>query len=149
MATVTANLAEGTKVTIEARQFSWRADEPPEASGTDTGPTPYELLLGSLAACIATTLRLYANHKGIPLEGVGVHLAFDRVHADDCEDCDTRTDGWIERIQSNVTIRGRFDAAQRNRLGQAAQRCPVHKTLTNGVEIMDSVQFIGMESNEV
>ncbi len=141
MATVMANLAEGTKVTIETRQFSWRADEPPEDSGTDTGPTPYELLLGSLAACIATTLRLYANHKGIPLAGVGVHLAFDRVHSNDCEDCDARTDGWIERIQSNVTIRGRFDTAQRKRLAQVAQRCPVHKTLANGVEIMDSVEF--------
>ena len=134
MATVMANLAEGTKVTIETRQFSWRADEPPEASGTDTGPTPYELLLGSLAACIATTLRLYANHKSIPLAGVG-------VHSDDCEDCDARTDGWIERIQSNVTIRGRFDTAQRKRLAQVAQRCPVHKTLANGVEIMDSVEL--------
>ena len=141
MATVTATMGEGTEVPIEARQFSWRADEPLQVGGIDTGPTPYELLLGSLAACTATTLRLYANHKGFPLAGVGVRLAFDRVHADDCEDCDTRSDGWIDRIQSNVTIRGRFDDAQRKRLGQVAQRCPVHKTLTNGVEIRDSVEF--------
>ena len=141
MATVTASLAEGTKVMINARQFSWRADEPPEANGTDTGPTPYELVLGSLAACTATTLRLYANHKGIALAGVDIRLVFDRVHADDCEDCDERRDGWIERIQSHVTIRGQFDDGQRKRLGQVAQRCPVHKTLTNGMEIMDSVEF--------
>jgi putative redox protein len=141
MATVTASLVEGTKVTIEARQFTWRADEPPEATGTDTGPTPYELLLGSLAACTATTLSLYANHKGIELESVGVELSFGRVHADDCEDCDVRADGWLERVQSDVTIRGQFDEAQRKRLGQVARRCPVHKTLTNGVQIADSVSF--------
>ena len=141
MATVMATLTDGTKVTIGARQFTWRADEPPEATGTDTGPTPYELLLGSLAACTATTLRLYANHKGIALEGVGVELTFGRVHADDCEDCDVRPDGWIERVQSRVTIRGRFDEAQRKRLGQVARRCPVHKTLTNGVQIADTVAF--------
>jgi putative redox protein len=87
------------------------------------------------------TLRLYANHKGIRLEGVKVALAFDRVHADDCVDCDERADGWIERIQSHVTISGDFDDAQRARLTQVAERCPVHRTLTNGVHISDSVSF--------
>ena len=141
MATVTAQLGEGTVVDIQARQFSWRGDEPLGAGGTDAGATPYELLLGGLAACIAVTLRLHANHKGIALDGVGVKLEFDRVHADDCVDCDERADGWIERIQSHVTIRGSFDDAQRKRLVQVAQRCPVHKTLANGVHTVDSVAF--------
>ncbi len=141
MAPVTAELREGTQVNIRARQFTWRGDEPPAAGGTDTGPTPYEILLGSLAACIAITLRLYANHKGIDLTGVDVTLEFDRVHAEDCVDCDQRTDGWIDRIQTQVTIRGAFDDAQRNRLAQVAKRCPVHKTLVNGIEIFDSVSF--------
>ena len=138
MAFVTAVLQEGTEVTIRARQFSWRGDEPLGAGGTDQGPTPYEMLLGSLAACIAITLRLYANHKGIVLPEVGVRLDFDRVHADDC---DERADGWIDRINSQVTIRGTFDDAQRARLTQVAQRCPVHKTLANGVHLVDSVDF--------
>ncbi len=141
MATVAAQLGEGTVVDIQARQFSWRGDEPLAAGGTDTGATPYELLLGGLAACIAVTLRLYANHKGIALHGVDVKLEFDRVHADDCVDCDERADGWIERIQAHVTIRGSFDDAQRKRLAQVAQRCPVHKTLANGVHMVDSVAF--------
>ena len=89
-----------------------------------------EILLGSLAACITITLRLYANHKGIELTG-----------ADDCSDCDERADGFIERIQSHVTLRGSFDDAQRKRLAQVAQRCPVHKTLANGVHISDAVSF--------
>lgn len=141
MATVAAELREGTQVTIHARQFSWHGDEPPAAGGTDTGPTPYEMLLGSLAACITITLRVYADHKGIDLNGVDVTLEFDRVHADDCVDCDERKDGWIDRIQTSVTIRGAFDEAQRTRLVQVAERCPVHKTLANGVEIFDSVTF--------
>ena len=141
MAIVTAGLREGTQVELRARQFTWRGDEPPAAGGTDTGATPYEILLGALATCIAITLRLYANHKGIDLAAVDVKLEFDRVHADDCVDCDTRKDGWIDRIQSQVTIRGTFDDAQQARLAQVAERCPVHKTLANGVEIFDSVVF--------
>ena len=141
MAVIKAELREGTVVTLHARQFTWRGDEPLGAGGTDTGPTPYEILIGGLAACIAVTLRLYANHKGISLSGVDVELEFDRVHADDCVDCDERAEGWIERIQSNVTIRGSFDDAQRTRLEQVAQRCPVHKTLVNGVHIVDTVAF--------
>ena len=141
MAFVTAVLQEGTEVTVQARQFSWRSDEPLGAGGTDLGPTPYEILLGGLAACIGITLRLYANHKGIALRGVDVRLEFDRVHADDCVDCDERADGWIERITSQVTLHGTFDDAQRVRLAQVAQRCPVHKTLANGVHFVDSVAF--------
>ncbi len=141
MATITASLGAGTEVSIHARQFAWQGDEPLAAGGTDTGPTPYELLLGGLAACITVTLRLYANHKGIALDGVDVTLTFDRVHADDCVDCDERADGWIDRIQSDVTIRGQFDEAQRKRLAQVAQRCPVHKTLANGVHFEDRVAF--------
>ena len=141
MAAVSASLREGTQVSIRARDFTWLGDEPTSAGGTDSGPTPYELLLGSLAACITITLRLYADHKGIPLQEVRVELEHGRVHSDDCVDCDERADGWIERIRSNVTLRGTFDEAQRKRLAQVAQRCPVHKTLANGVHFVDSVAF--------
>ncbi len=141
MAFVTAELREGTAVTLRARQFSWSGDEPVEAGGTDTGPDPYELLLGSLAACIAVTLRFYADHKEIELAGVDVKLEFDRIHAEDCAECDVPDGGLVERIRSNVTILGSFDDAQRARLTQVAQRCPVHKTLAHGVELFDSVDF--------
>ena len=99
MATVSASLRVGTRVDIRSRQFLWRSDEPPPAGGADSGPTPYEFLLGSLAACIAITLRLYATHKTIPLTGVEVTLEIDRVHANDCAECDERVDGLIERVQ--------------------------------------------------
>jgi putative redox protein len=146
MAVVTGVLREGTQVAIQARDHTWFGDEPSGAGGSDTGPTSYEILLGSLAACIAITLRLYADHKGIPLEEVDVQLQFDRVHADDCVDCDERADGWIERVQSHVTLRGTFDEPQRKRLTQVAGRCPVHKTLVNGMHIVDSVVFESEDS---
>jgi putative redox protein len=141
MANVTASLRAGTVATIRARQFAWKADEPLSAGGTDEGPTPYEILLGSLAACTTITLRLYAEHKGIALEGVDVELDFDRVHADDCADCDERADGLIERIESRVVFHGTFDEPQKKRLAQVAQRCPVHKTLAQGVHIADTASF--------
>ncbi len=126
---------------LSTRGLTWVGDEPPQVGGTDTGPTPYEMLLGSLAACIGATLRLYANHKQIDLTGVDVELGFDRVHADDCVDCDERAEGWIDRIQTRVTLHGEFDDAQRTRLEQVAKRCPVHKTLAHGVKIVDHVTF--------
>ncbi len=70
-----------------------------------------------------------------------MRLEFDRVHAEDGEDGDERADGWIDQITSQVTIRGTFDEAQRARLTQVAKRCPVHKTLANGVRLVDSVVF--------
>ena len=141
MTTVTASLRTGTAVDIRSGRFLWRSDEPKAAGGADSGPTPYEFLLGSLAACIVMTLRLYANHKEIPLTGVDVTLELDRVHADDCVGCDDRADGLVERVQSQITIHGAVTPAQRARLTQVAQRCPVHKTLVHGVQIIDDVSF--------
>ncbi len=141
MTVVSASLKSGTAVDIRSRRFLWRSDEPPPVGGADSGPTPYEFLLGSLAACIAITLRLYATHKAIPVTGVDVTLELDRVHADDCVDCDERADGFVERVQSQITIHGELTAAQRARLTHVAQRCPVHKTLATGMQIADTVSF--------
>ena len=143
MTVVSASLKSGTAVDIRSRRFLWRSDEPPAAGGADSGPTPYEFLLGSLAACIAITLRLYATHKAIPLSGVDVTLELDRIHADDCVDCDQRAEGFVERVQSEITLHGELTAAQRARLTQVAQRCPVHKTLAHGIQIADTVSFAG------
>ena len=141
MATVKATLKHGTAVDIRARRFLWRSDEPKPAGGADSGPTPYEFLLGSLAACTAMTLQLYADRRQIPLTGVEVTLEFDRVHADDCVDCDERGDGLIERVRTEVAIHGELTEAQRTRLAQVAKRCPVHKTLAQGVHFDDAVTF--------
>ncbi len=141
MATIHASLGEGTEVTITARGHTWKADEPLDAGGTDRGPSPYELLLGALGACTTLTLRLYARHKGIDLQGVEVEYDFDRIHAEDCKECGDDAKGLVEVIRARVRFRGSFDEAQRERLSQIVSRCPVHKTLAAGVHMFEKVAF--------
>jgi len=138
---INAYMKDGVRVEIDNGRHHWFADEPPEKCGTDTGPNPYELLLGSLAACTAITLRLYAAQKGLPLAWVRTAYEFDRIHADDCAECEEEGTGLIERIKSHVTIGGTFDEAQRTRLAQIVGRCPVHKTLAAGLRVFDDVEF--------
>ena len=141
MARITANLTSGMAVRLSNGRHEWKADEPIDAGGTDTGPNPYELLLGSLAACTCVTIAWYCQFKKLPLESVSATYDFSRVHADDCKDCDIPDKGFIERITSNVHIEGNFDGAQRKRLAQIAERCPVHKTLAHGVVFEDNATF--------
>lgn len=146
MARITARLDSGMAVTLSNGRHEWLADEPTEGGGTNTGPDPYELLLGSLAACTCITIAWYCRGKNLPLQSVSTTYDFSRVHADDCEDCDNPIKGLIEKITSNVHIEGDFDESQRKRLAQIAQRCPVHKTLEHGVEFDDRATFASASS---
>ncbi len=119
---------------IQAGRHRLRADEPKSVGGDDSGPGPYELLLAGLGACTSMTLRIYAEHKGLPLEHVTVRLRHAKIHARDCEDCETR-EGRLDLIEREVAITGDLDAAQRQRLLEIADRCPVHRTLTGEVKI--------------
>ena len=110
------------------------ADEPVPSGGTDAGPNPYELLLMSLGACTAMTLRLYARRKQWPLERVVVRLRHTRVHAEDCAECETKS-GLVDRIECEIELSGPLDAAQRTRLMEIAAMCPVHRTLTAEINI--------------
>lgn len=110
------------------------ADEPAPA-GNDLGPDPYRLLLAALGACTSMTLRMYAQRKGLPLEKVSVKLRHEKVHAQDCKDCPAKP-RKLDRIWREITLEGRLDTAQRQRLLEIAERCPVHKTLDSGAEIM-------------
>ncbi len=110
------------------------ADEPPSVGGEDGGPTPYGLLLASLGACTSMTLRMYADRKKLPLERVTVRLRHEKIHAKDCEECETRV-GKIDRIERSIRLEGDLDAAQRQRLAEIADRCPVHRTLHGEVRI--------------
>jgi uncharacterized OsmC-like protein len=111
------------------------ADEPASAGGTDTGPSPYDLLLMSLGACTSMTLRLYAKRKGWPLEAVRVRLKHDRIHAEDCLDCETKV-GQIDRIDRAIEMVGPLSDEQRGRLLEIADKCPVHKTLKSEIKIV-------------
>ncbi len=142
MSIITAELTEGYAVQLRSSSgHAWRADEPEDVGGTDTGPNPYELLLGALAACTTITLSMYAQRKGWPLERVEVRYVHDRVHVEDCEDCEERHRGYVDRVVNEVTIHGDLDEAQRERLARVAASCPVHKTLEHGVHIVDEVSF--------
>ena len=143
MASVSAQLSTGLAVKISNGRHAWQADEPLGAGGSDSGPNPYEMLLGSLAACVCITIAAYCKHKGMALEAVNAEFSFSRVHAEDCKDCDKPDRGFIEKVTSNVRIEGDFDAAQQKRLAQIARRCPVHKTLANGITFDDNATFPG------
>jgi putative redox protein len=118
---------------IVSGNHRWKADEPVPI-GTDTGPSPYALLLASLGACTSMTLRLYAQRKGLDLQRVTVRLQHHRIHAEDCMDCETR-DGFLDRIDREIELAGNLDEAQKNRLLEIAERCPVHRTLTSEINI--------------
>ena len=110
------------------------ADEPVAAGGLDSGPSPYDLLLAGLGACTAMTVRMYADQKQLPLERVGVRLVHDKIHADDCADCETK-EGKIDRIERVVTLEGDLDDAARAKLLEIASKCPVHRTLHGEVTV--------------
>jgi uncharacterized OsmC-like protein len=110
------------------------ADEPIASGGEDAGPNPYELLLMSLGACTSMTLRLYARRKQWPLSRIAVRLSHQRIYARDCAECETKT-GFVDRIERELVLEGPLDAAQRARLLEIADMCPVHRTLTSEINI--------------
>ena len=120
------------EITTGAHRFL--ADEPVAAGGGDSGPNPYDFLLAALGACTAMTLRLYAERKALRLDRVTVRLRHAKIHAADCESCETK-EGKIDRIEREIALEGELDAEQRARLLEIADKCPIHRTLTSEVEI--------------
>jgi len=114
-----------------------RADEP-APRGADTGPSPYALLLASLGACTSMTLRLYAERKGWDLQRITVRLRHSRIHAEDCEECET-SEGFLDQIDREIEVSGNLGLDEKERLLAIAERCPVHKTLKSEINIRSRI----------
>ena len=112
-------------------------DEPVAAGGEDAGPDPYTLLLAALGSCISMTTTLYARRKGWPLERVHVRLRQQRIHAEDCNECEHTKEGFVHRIERSVSFEGNLTGEQLSRLQEIAHKCPVHKALTSEIVIVE------------
>jgi putative redox protein len=126
--------ATGLLQEVEAGAHRWVADEPTGVGGTGQGPTPYDLLLGALGACTSMTLRLYADRRKWPLEGVVVRLRHHRIHREDCVNCD-KEKASIEQVERSLELQGPLTDEQRTRLLEIAERCPVHQTLQHTLQV--------------
>ena len=131
---VVRGAANGLAQEIAAGTHHLRSDEPVAAGGSDTGPTPYDLLLAALGACTSMTLSMYARRKQWPLSGVVVRLRHSRQYARDCETCDT-PNARLHVIDRDIALEGELSDDQRTRLLEIAKACPVHRTLTSTIDI--------------
>lgn len=110
-----------TEITTDTHQFL--TDEPLDNGGKDLAPSPGDFLRTSLASCTAITLRMYANRKNFPIESIEVKVGIERL--------DDKT-----IFHRKVILTGTIDDAQRKRMMQIANACPVHKILVNPIEIV-------------
>lgn len=116
---------------VQAGKHLLLADEPPELGGEDAGPAPYDYLLAALGACTSMTLRMYAEHKKLPLTGVRVELTHTKV--------DVEGKGKTDLIRRSISLDGDLSEDQQKRLIEIANRCPVHRTLSSELQIETSL----------
>ena len=124
----------GFQTEIKVHRHNLLADEPLSYGGTDTGPTPYDYLAVALGACTSMTLRMYADHKKLPLDSATVELNHKKVHFDDCGNCEDNNKK-IDQFERVLKLEGNLSDEQRKRMVEIADKCPVHKTLHSNVSI--------------
>lgn len=118
-----------------------KADEPTSVGGNDYGPTPYELLAGSLSACTAITLQMYARRKGWKIDNVEVHTSYSKSYPQDCNNCEEDQTAKIDTFTRIIKLSAdTLDDKQKARILEIADKCPVHKTLHNKVQVISSLE---------
>ncbi len=131
---VARTAAGGFKTAMSVGGHALLADEPLSYGGTNLGPTPYDYLSAALASCTSMTLRMYADRKKLDFEAATVTVKHSKVHAEDCVDCDTVT-GKVDEFRRTISLEGELTDAEKARMLEIADRCPVHKTLHAEVKI--------------
>jgi uncharacterized OsmC-like protein len=126
--------ASGFLQEVVSGKHHLRADEPVSAGGGDLAPGPYDYLLIALGACTSMTAGLYARQKKWPLEDIIVSLWHSRIHAKDCEECETK-EGMLDRIEASIQLTGALTPEQHAKLMEIAGKCPVHRTLKSEINI--------------
>jgi uncharacterized OsmC-like protein len=129
---IVVHTEQGYRTAIYIRQHTVIADELIQDGGTDNGPTPMEILLGTVGACVAVTTQAYAQRKGWPLEGVYVELEMERIKREDYPTY-TGEAAFIHEIREHIQFEGDLTEEQRTRLMTIAGKCPIHLTLENPV----------------
>lgn len=119
---------------VVSGKHNLRADEPVNVGGSDAAPGPYDYLLIALGVCISMTVGLYARRKQWPLENIIVSLRHSRIHAKDCEECETK-EGRLDQIETEIELTGSLTAEQHTKLMEIAAKCPVHRTLKSEINI--------------
>lgn len=129
--------------TVQAGLHRFFADEPVSAGGTDSGPSPYDLLGAALGACTAMTLRMYADFKKLSLGAVTVDVSHAKVHAADCAECtdeERAHGGKIDRFERHISVKGDVAPELADKLEEIANKCPVHRTLEGNAKVVTVVE---------
>ena len=128
---IQAHLRENFQVEVQAGEHKLLIDEPVSVGGDDLGPNPYDVLLAGLAACKLITVRMYARRKEWPLEDIELKMSTRKIHARDCEECESDPNARIDLIETELRFIGDLDDEQKARLLDISERCPVQRTLTS------------------
>lgn len=133
---VTSQPGKGLQQEIKAGKHSLRADAGTDIGGNDSGPNPHELMLSALGACTSMTLQLFAQRRGWELESVTVELNEETVENPELPG------KKMPKITRKVAVTGNLNAEQLESLKQIADKCPIHKLLTESKQIVTSLEAL-------